>query len=567
MCPYGYLGIIIVMQKKYWQDLLWLTVLLAIVFCVLLGVRPLNTPDEGRYAEIAREMLFYHNYITPQLNNVVFFDKPPLVYWLMAASMKIFGVNEWAVRLIPALFAWLGCLMVYVTARTLYDRRAGWLAALMLATGALYFALAHYINMDMAIAVLVSIALQGFLLSTIVPQHRRRYLYLAYIACSLAVLTKGLIGLVFPLVIIGAWIMLCNQWILIKKMCLPTGLLIILLIACPWFLLVQQANPEFFHYFFVYEQFTRFTGQQFNNPQPFWFYVPVILIGFYPWITFTVPAIINAWPKWSQRMAQKNQVFILLWIAVIFSFFSIPQAKISSYMLPIFPALAILTAGFLSQRWSDMSIWRWPVRINLLVSIVLAIAVVCVANKTINGIDLWQASTKLYCLATVLVVGSIVTWRLQKSSWSFIAVMITILLTYWLALIIIPSVVKDSTKPLAEKLTPMLRLTDQVISYKNVYQDLPFYLQQRITVVADWNNPELSTEDNSLGQMAWSKQYQPDSAQWLIMPEQFWLLWHSQQRVFVLLDRDNLTDFIKQAHSPVYWVAEVKYTRLVSNQH
>lgn len=550
------------MKKNYWTDLLWLTALLAIAFSVLLGVRPLNTPDEGRYAEIAHEMLVYHNYITPQLNHLVFFDKPPLVYWLMAASMKVFGVTMWAVRIIPALLALLGCLMVYVTARTLYNRQAGWLAAAILASSVLYFALAHYINMDMAVAVLVSIALQGFLLAVNKPQYRRRFLYIAYAACGLAILTKGLIGLVFPLMIIGLWILICRQWKIIKTLCLPTGLLLVALIACPWFILVQKANPEFFHYFFIFEQFTRFTGQQFNNPQPFWFYVPVIILGFYPWMTAAIYSFIKFKPL------NTNQIFLLIWIISILFFFSIPAAKISSYILPIFSGLALLTAGFLTREWHNKIVWRWISIINFMLNTAMAVVLIYLANKMLNGLNFFEAQYSIYLSAVILFFGSIAVLVFRKPLWRFLVIVLTAFVFYWLVLAIVPNIVKDSIKPLTDELLLIKKPNDQIVTYNNVYQDLPFYLQQQpITIVANWNAPDLASQDDSLGQMAWSKQYAPHSSRWLITQKDFWQLWHSNERVFVFVDRDSLANFQDTARTPIYIIDNVKYTYLLSNKN
>ncbi len=548
------------MRKISWQDMFFLTALLAIVFGVLLGVRPLNTPDEGRYAEVAREMLFYQNFITPQINHLVFLDKPPLVYWLMAGSMKLFGINSWAVRLIPALFAWLGCVMTFFTASQLYNRRTAWLAALMLASSILYFGMAHYINMDMAIAVLISITLQSFLLAMNLPQYRHRFLYIAYVFCGLAILTKGIIGIIFPFMIIGAWIIITKKWHIIKHMCLPTGLLLVLVISVPWFALVQRANPEFLHYFFIFEQFTRYVGQQFNNPQPFWYYVPIILLGFFPWVCFLFPALKRAY-----LICNENTLFFLLWIAMIVVFFSIPQAKISSYIVPIFPALALLTAEYVDQCWQQK--WRWPIGVYALLNSVLMVAMIFVATSTINDIDFHHAKVGLYCVATILLIAAALVVFVTNNRWRIIIMLVTSMLFLWSLLIIVPTVLKDSVQPLTKILQPLLKTGDTVVSYHEYYQDLPFYLQQKIMVVNDWTNSSLKNQDNSLGQLAWSIQYAAQGQQWMLTDKQFWQLWQCGQRVFVFTNRDQVKTFKHKSKQPVYVLAKTKYTQLLSNQN
>ncbi|MBX9705377.1 MAG: glycosyltransferase family 39 protein [Gammaproteobacteria bacterium] len=550
-------------KKSWFADLILLSLLCCLLYGVLLGARPLNTPDEGRYAEVAREMLVSGNYITPQLDQVAFLDKPPLVYWLTAGSLHIAGINSWAARVIPALFAWLGCLAVYVTARQLYSRRAAWLAASIQATALLYFGLAHYLNMDLTVAVLIGISLQSFLLGVKATRGNRWYFYIAYLSSAAAVLTKGMIGIVFPLMIIGSWIVLCQQWQVLKKMYLPTGLALFLLAALPWYIAVQQQTPEFWHYFFVHEQFTRFTGQQFNNLAPFWYYLPVIILGFYPWSVWLLPALKQAWQQGKQY---NENVFLLLWLGLVTVFFSIPAAKISSYILPVFPALALITGNYVAQQWQQTVAWRWPIRVAAVCNSILAVACFYLARHDIPGVDFTKAALQLNLIAVILLLGSGIMLWFKQSLWRITSLAITIVGVAWLALSSIPLVLQDSVYPLTQKLIPLVRSNDHVVSYHGYYQDLPFYLQRQIMVVADWNDQGLINTDDSLGQLAWDKQYTPASTAWLIDEEAFWHAWHSSQRMFVFLDRTDLPNFIKQAHSPVYVMGEGKYTRLVSNQ-
>lgn len=550
--------------KKSWvTDLVLLSLLCCLLYGLLLGTRALNVPDEGRYAEVAREMLVSGNYVTPQLNQVVFLDKPPLVYWLAAGSMHIAGVNEWAVRLIPALFAWLGCMAAYVTARQLYNRRTAWLTAIIQGTALLYFSLAHYFNMDLTVAVLISISLQSFLLGVKATRGNRWYFYSAYLSSAAAVLTKGMIGIVFPIMIIGSWIVLCNQWRILRKMYLPTGMLLFLLVAAPWYFAVQQQNPEFFHYFFVFEQFTRFTGQTFNNIMPFWYYLPVIMLGFYPWIVWLPPALKQ---MWQQRKQHNENVFLLLWVGLITVFFSIPAAKISSYILPVFPALALITGSYLAQQWQQAATWRWPRWSMAVINFLLAAAFFYLASRATILLDFTDAGLLATIVAIVfLLSGAAILW-FKQPLWRMVTVIATIIVFSWVALAAAPLVVHNSSLPLIQRLTPMLRANDRIVSYHNYYQDLPFYLQRKITVVADWNNPVLMNADNSLGQLAWDKQYAPASSAWLIEEGSFWQLWHSPQRLFVFLDCDDLPPFAQHENNLVYVIAKTKHTCLISNQ-
>ena len=159
--------------SRAWRDALLLVVLLAVFFGFELGSRALWHPDEGRYSEIPRAMAASGDYVTPRLNGVKYFEKPVLFYWMQAGSIKLFGVNEWALRLWPALLALAGCLAVYGAGRKLFGRRAGLIAAIVLATSPLYYLLGRIITLDMAVRVLLTGALLSFLLGVREPPGAR----------------------------------------------------------------------------------------------------------------------------------------------------------------------------------------------------------------------------------------------------------------------------------------------------------------------------------------------------------------------------------------------------------
>ncbi|HSW70828.1 MAG TPA: glycosyltransferase family 39 protein, partial [Gammaproteobacteria bacterium] len=284
-------------QKTPWLwDLAFIAGFLAIFYFLGLNSYPLFTPDEGRYSEVAREMIVTGDFITPRLNGVVFLDKPILYYWLQASAIKIFGLKEGALRFWPALFGIWGCLCLYIAGRILFNRRTALLSTLLLSTSVLYFGAAHYANLDLEVAVLVSTTLLFFLLGLKSPQPQasRLWIYGAYFFSGLAILTKGLIGLAFPIIIIGSWTLLLGKWENIKKLRPFTGLGLVLTIVLPWYLLAQKANPAFFHFFFVVQQISRFLStQDFNNQVAWWFYFPIVLAGFLPWTLFIFSSLLN----------------------------------------------------------------------------------------------------------------------------------------------------------------------------------------------------------------------------------------------------------------------------------
>ena len=327
------------------RDLLILAVVLGIPFFQYLGGLPLMDPDEGRYAEIPREMLERGDLITPTLNYVKYFEKPPLLYWINAASLKLFGQNEFAARFPSALCGLLTVLATYVIARKLYGRRAALLSALILGTSAGFVLQSRIILTDMLLTFCLTAALGSFIVAAGREGRRSRALpwYLFYLFCALATLAKGLIGMVFPAGIIFFYLLLNRRWRLLSEMRLPSGLLLFLAVAAPWFVAVSLRNPEFAHFFFIHEHFQRFTSTVHDRSQPFWFFLPVLAGTMLPWSFFIPGALSRAWRDRHHEDGRAG-LYLLIWTVLIFLFFSKSSSKLIPYILPVLPPLSILVA-------------------------------------------------------------------------------------------------------------------------------------------------------------------------------------------------------------------------------
>lgn len=329
------------------RDILILAVICAVPFLLFLGSLPLIDPDEGRYAEIPREMLERGDFITPTLNYVKYFEKPPLLYWLNAATIKLFGPNEFAARLPSALSGLATVLATYIIALRLFDRRTALFAALFLATAAGFVLQSRIILTDMLLTFCLTSALGAFIIAARREEwHRGGEItwYFFYIFCALAVLTKGLVGIVFPAGIIFFYILITREWRILRRMRLPSGILLFLAVSAPWFVAVSLRNPEFARFFFIHEHFERFTSTVHGRYQPFWFFVPVLAGTMLPWSFFIPGAIGRAWRD-RQHESGRAALFLLIWAVLIFLFFSKSGSKLVPYMLPIFPPLTILIAN------------------------------------------------------------------------------------------------------------------------------------------------------------------------------------------------------------------------------
>ena len=314
--------------------------LLAAVWLGALGVRPLYKTDESRYAEIPREMVASGDWLTPRLNGFKYFEKPPLQYWATAAFFEAFGERDWAARLWTALTALAGIALAYAFANRVYGAPAGLLAAAILVASPLYVLLGQINTLDMGVSFFLSAAIFAFALGRMVW---------FWIACALAVLSKGLIGIVLPAGAIGVYILARWDWALLKRMKLFSGGLLFLAIAAPWFIAVSLANTEFFHFFFIQEHFQRFTTRIHGRYQPMWYFLPILAAGIAPWLLLLVPALRRSLP--TKRDGQfDTPLFLAIWALLVFAFFSVSSSKLPSYILPIFPPLAVLAGGWLAAE-------------------------------------------------------------------------------------------------------------------------------------------------------------------------------------------------------------------------
>jgi len=546
--------------RSAWQDLLVLAVLISLFFCFMIGNRALSVPDEGRYVEIPREMVATGDYLTPRLNYVKYFEKPVLFYWLEAFSIRLFGLNEFTLRLWPALFALFGCLAVYAAGARLFGRRSGLIAAVVLATSFLYYGLSRAIILDMPVAVLLTAALLSFLLGTHeVPGLRRRlYLWGFYAFSALAVLTKGLIGALIPGMVIAAWIVLLGEWRVLKTMYLPSGLTLFMLIAAPWHIMVGRANPEFFYFYFYQEHFLRYLTKMHSRYQPAWFFFPIVLLGLFPWSAFLVQAVKHSLPaSWRERHEHRDTLFLLLWAGLVFLFFSASSSKLVPYILPVFPPLALLIGRYLSAAWDsrDYPGVRAGYHIFLAASLLLAGASLAVpffaAPSDVEKLGLYR-----YVFAFTLAAGAVSAWALARLR-GFQPAMIAVVATSMLFLVEVnaaaPRVDAKSVKSLASALKPLLKDCDEVASFEEYYQDLPVYLERRITVV-EWRS------ELDFGASV------EDTRSWMTDSVTFWKRWQGPSTMYVVMETDKYDILRNDPRFKLFPVARTRRNILLSNR-
>ncbi len=343
------------------RTLLLLALAIAAVWFGNLDYRRLIRPDEGRYAEIAREMAVTGDWVTPRLNGIKYFEKPPLQYWATAAAFRLLGEHEWTARLWPALTGLAGVLVIFFTGRRLFGPDAGFYSALVLAGSVGYVGASHMNTLDMGTTFFMTATLAAFLLAQRAgagPVESRNWMLAAWAGAALAVLSKGLIGIVLPVGTLTAYVLLHRDFELVRRLQWRSGGALFLAIAAPWFVLVQLANPEFSRFFFVHEHFERFLTKVHRRPGPWWFYFPVLAAAMLPWLSLLPQAVARGWRAQGPQAAFQPARFLVIWTVFIFVFFSASGSKLPSYILPVVPALALLVGIWLAEAHARRLFWH-----------------------------------------------------------------------------------------------------------------------------------------------------------------------------------------------------------------
>jgi len=424
------------------REALWLAVALFAWFACTAWLRPLALPDEGRYAGVAWEMVASGQWAVPTLDGLPFFHKPPLFYWIAAGAMWLAGPVEWAARMPSLLGATLGAWSLYLFSARWSGRPQARRAALVLATQPFFCLGAQFANLDMLVAGCISATvLLGAHALGLAAQGRphRAVLVAAYGAAALGVLAKGLIGAVLPAAVFVAWLLVARQPRALGRLVSLPGLLLFGLVALPWFVAMQHRHGGFYAYFIVHHHLQRFAQGGFNNPQPPWFYLPVVLLFALPW-TLALPAALRqrgaAPPGGPPSIAALRGC----WLAVVLLFFSLPQSKLVGYVLPALPPLAWLLARALERGAPG-------------------------ASRLARHTALLAGAAALLCVAVAAGVA-------------------------WAGL--------PSHRPLGLALRAQHRAGEPVILVRRYAYDLPFYarLAEPLQVLDDWRNPVMTQHDD-----------------------------------------------------------------------
>lgn len=462
--------------------------LFALVWFWGLGQRPLFTTDEGRYAEIPREMLVSGDWVTPHLDGLRYFEKPPLQYWATAAAYAVFGVHDWAARLWTALAGFATVLLAGFTAGRLYGGRAGWLAAGALA-GSFYFGfLGHFSTLDAGLAFAMSLVLFGFLLAMDSPPGSRgelRWMLVAYGGAALAVLSKGLIGVLLPGAVLALYLFARRDWTLVRRLRIVPGVAFFLVLVLPWFVAVSLNNHDFLYQFFVVQQFLRFLTPISERPGSWWYFFPLLVLALLPWLAAAARGIGRPTSGLFERGGFEAAVVLWWWIVFIFAFFSVSHSKLPSYILPVIPAFAVLAGRELAGRgrlsWTGVGL--------SLAAGGAALVLAVFGGSLARGTDpaIIAAFTPWVTAAGALVaVASLtsVTLRRRPFAAALLVAAAWIVATRLVMLGAAAFGPEYSTRTLAAEVAGYNRPGVPIYSVGGYQQTLPFYLRRTMVLVA-----------------------------------------------------------------------------------
>ncbi len=466
--------------------------LLLIGYFGRLGGYPLQDPDEGRYAEIAREMALSGDWVTPTLHQVKYFDKPPLLYWLVALLFRALSTSEGVARLVPAGAAIVTVGLTFALGRVMFGMRAAWIATLMLATSPLFFLFSQALTTDMLLTACTTATLavvwglQG-------GGQRGRWAVALAGATAFGVLAKGLVALVLPGFIALAFFLMQRDVASIKHALAFRPVALFFAIAIPWFVAVTWASPEFARYFFYTQHVERFTTAAVGHPEGPFFYVPVLIAGTLPW---SIVIMVAAWAGPRERrggLRSPAEVYLLIWASAVLLFFSVARSKLPAYILPAFPALALLAGRFLAEPGRDQNLaWiaKGAMRALFGTGVVLVVAAVSsmpFAALLADAIGRDRGDVDVVLLTSLtagggaIVLGAVLrlVWRgfCDTGPRGIAAVAACTGLVLFIA-IGVRDVVRTS-RTVGETVRSLHAPGDLVISYKSVMHGFPFYADLR----------------------------------------------------------------------------------------
>ncbi len=455
----------------------------------LCGGRALFNPDEARYAEIPREMLATGDWVVPRLDGLVYIEKPPLQYWATAAAYRLFGESEWSARLYAGLCGLVTALVTAWLALRLWGAAAAWRSGIICASSLLVMVMSHQLTLDMSLTLFMTVTLAAFCLAQTARADRAArhgWMALAWASAAGAFLTKGLEAGALPVLALAAYSALHRDWKPWLRLSPLAGVALFLLLTVPWLIAIERRLPPFFDFFFVREHFERFLTRVEARYQPWWFFGEVLALGSLPWIAPMLRALATGWRASEPRGRFDARRLLWVWSVVVLVFFSASDSKLIPYILPMFPALALLAGSAAERRLSDdlraTGIGLIVAGVALGVGAALLPRLLHDPSRAPYFLDI---RAPLVYIGAVLLAGGVIVRSLRGGSLPLTAAIGTtgyagFIGVLWAARLLAPLY---SGGPLVAQLPPALRAVTTVYAVRMYDQGVPFYLKRAVTLV------------------------------------------------------------------------------------
>ncbi len=457
-----------------WRELVIIAGLCAFLFFYGLGSFGLVGADEPRYAQIAREMLQRHDWIVPVLNGTPWLEKPVLFYWEAMLSYSVFGVSDWAARLPNALNATAVVLAFYFFVRRF---RPGLQldAALMVASCTAFIGFGHAASTDMPLASLLTVAMLSWL--TWFQTDRRRWLAVFYVLLGLGTLAKGPVAPFLAALIIVPFALIRRKPRLILRTLWPRGIFLFLLVSLPWYVAIQARIPEFFRTFILEHNLARYGSNLYRHHQPFWYYIPIVLLALLPWTVLAITGLVSAIREgysmpagfWqigadtdeaedAQNRAVDFPVFFALWGVLPVIFFSFSGSKLPGYILPAVPGFLLLTVEWLARKYEDSESPSFVLMLGHVIAANLLLAAALLSYHIVYRVKPNSQALLVACVFTGLVaLISIVFLLLRGTKVLRLVTMIPVILGIGFVLKVVSPAIDNtqSARPVAKEIEAM----------------------------------------------------------------------------------------------------------------
>jgi 4-amino-4-deoxy-L-arabinose transferase-like glycosyltransferase len=461
----------------------WLV--LAAAWFATLQVRPMFDPDEGRYAEIPREMAATGDWLTPRFDGLKYFEKPPLQYWASAAAYSVFGISEWTSRLWTVGLAFACLPMVFGWTRRLYGRNAALAAVVALCVSPYFGIVGHLDLLDAGFSFWLTGAVFAFTLAQtaeVGSREERRWMLIAWVAAALAILSKGIVVGVLTgasLVVYSCIERDIRPW---KRLHAAVGVPLFLLVGAPWFIAVSIRNPDFPEFFFIHEHFARFLTTVHQRVEPWWFFLPPLLLGVLPWGRGLVGGAVRAWRDPGPTPQFKPLRFLLIFAVFTLVFFSASGSKLAPYIQPMFPPLAAVVGVYVADRAGFLR--------SMAVITAILVTLVCVGvliYSAIHNSFIPQAATVWAAIAVVaMLVAVFASWHKQRTDVIAPAVVVAAAAAFaWQSFMTALGIVPParSARDLVVAVRPYVHPQTALYSVGQYRETISPYLQRTLTVV------------------------------------------------------------------------------------